>query len=78
MPIDIKLNVTLSLDESALEDALSEFDELTVNELVKQVLDKAIALDGVDAVVLEGPNTLEEYDKFSSAAGGLRPTTSGG
>ncbi len=66
MPIDIKLNVTLSLDESALEDALSEFDELTVNELVKQVLDKAIALDGVDAVVLEGPNTLEEYDKFSS------------
>ncbi|MCZ6713240.1 MAG: hypothetical protein O7B29_04760 [Deltaproteobacteria bacterium] len=69
MPINIKLNVTLSLDESALEDALSEFDELTVNELVKQVLDKAIALDGVDAVVLEGPNTLEELDKFSSAAG---------
>ncbi len=69
MPIDIKLNVTLSLDESALEDALSEFDELTVNELVKQVLDKAIALDGVDAVVLEGPNTLEEYDKFASAGG---------
>ncbi len=70
MPIDIKLNVTLSLDVSALEDALSEFDELTVNELVKQVLDKAIALDGVDATVLEGPNTLEEYDKFSSAAEG--------
>jgi hypothetical protein len=67
MPIDIKLNVTLSLDESALEDALSEFDELTVNELVKQVLDKAIALDGVDATVLEGPNTLEEYDKFATA-----------
>ncbi len=70
MPIDIKLNVTLSLDESALEDALSEFDELTVNELVKQVLDKAIALDGVEAVVLEGPNTLEEYDKFSAPAEG--------
>ncbi len=70
MPIDIKLNVTLSLEESALEDALSEFDELTVNELVKQVLDKAIALDGVDAVVLEGPNTLEEYDKFASAVEG--------
>ncbi len=70
MPIDIKLNVTLSLDVSALEDALSEFDELTVNELVKQVLDKAIALDGVDAIVLEGPNTLEEYDKFASAVEG--------
>ncbi len=67
MPIDIKLNVTLSLDESALEDALSEYDELTVGELVKQVLDKAIALDGVDAVVLEGPNTLEEYDKFAGS-----------
>ena len=67
MPIDIKLNVTLSLDVSALEDALSEFDELTVNELVKQVLDKAIALDGVDASVVEGPNTLEEYDKFATA-----------
>ncbi len=67
MPIDIKLNVTRSLDVSALEDALSEFDERTVNELVKQVLDKAIALDGVDATVLEGPNTLEEYDKFATA-----------
>jgi hypothetical protein len=67
MPIDIKLNVTLSLEESALEDALSEYDELTVSELVRQVLDKAIALDGVDAVVIEGPNTLEDYDKFAGS-----------
>ena len=65
MPIDIKLNVTISLEESALEDALSEYDELTVCELVRQVLDKAIALDDVSAVVLEGPNTLDEYDKFA-------------
>ena len=70
MPIDIKLSVTLSLEESALEDALSEYDELTVSELVKQVLDKAIALDAVDAAVLEGPNTLEEYDKFTSSGTG--------
>ncbi len=69
MPIDIKLNVTLSLDESALEDALAEYDELTVAELVKQVLDKAIALDAVTAQVVEGPNTLEEYDKFASTEG---------
>ena len=68
MPIDIKLNVTLSLEESALEDALSEYDELTVCELVRQVLDKAIALDDVTAVVLEGPNTLDEYDKFAGTA----------
>lgn len=68
MPIDIKLNVTLSLEESALEDALSEYDELTVCELVRQVLDKAIALDDVSAVVVEGPNTLDEYDKFAGTA----------
>jgi hypothetical protein len=68
MPIDIKLNVTITLEESALEDALSEYDELTVCELVRQVLDKAIALDDVSAVVLEGPNTLDEYDKFAGAA----------
>ena len=68
MPIDIKLNVTISLEESALEDALSEYDELTVCELVRQVLDKAIALDDVSAVVVEGPNTLDEYDKFAGTA----------
>jgi hypothetical protein len=68
MPIDIKLIVTLSLEESALEDALAEYDELTVSELVKQVLDKAIALDAVEATVVDGPNTLEEYDKFSTSA----------
>jgi hypothetical protein len=67
MPIDIKLIVTLSLEESALEDAMAEYDELTVSELVKQVLDKAIALDAVEASVVDGPNTLEEYDKFASS-----------
>ena len=63
MPIDISLNVRLSLEESALEDALEEYDELTVDELIKQVLDKAIALEGIDAAVVEGPNSLEDYDK---------------
>jgi hypothetical protein len=63
MSIDITLNVKLSLEESALEDAMSEYDELTVSELVTQVLDKAIALDSVKTEVLEGPNTLEEFDE---------------
>ncbi len=72
MAIDIKLNVRMQLDESALEDALTEFDEVTVSELVRQVLDKAIALDQVNAEVLEGPNTLEEYDQ---AAGPSQPTS---
>ncbi len=67
MAIDIKLEITLALDESALEDAMAEYDELTVSELVKQVLDKAIALDSVETKVIQGPNSLEEYDKFTSA-----------
>ena len=67
MPIDIKLTVRLELEETALEDALAEYDEITVSELVKQILDKAIALDEVAAVVTEGPNTLDEYDDSPSA-----------
>ncbi len=62
MAIDIKLEVKLSVDESGLEDALSEYDEIKVSELVKQVLDKAIALEDVQCQVLEGPNSLDEYD----------------
>ena len=67
MPIDISLNVRLSLEESALEDALEEYDELTVTEMLKQVLDKAVALESIGVDVLEGPNTLEEYDKQKAA-----------
>lgn len=66
MPIDIKLNVSLSLEESSLEDALEEYDELTVAELVRQVLDKAIALEDIAAEVIEGPNSLEDFDKQSA------------
>ena len=63
MSIDIALNIKLSLEEGALEDALAEFDELTVSELVTQVLDKAIALDDIKVEVLEGPNSLDEFDE---------------
>jgi hypothetical protein len=63
MAIDIKLRVSLTLDETALEDALAEFDEITVSSLIKQVLDKAIALDNVECEVVEGPNSLDEYDE---------------
>ena len=62
MAIDITLQVKLSLEEQDLEDALAEYDELSVASLVTQILDKSIALDRVDAQVLEGPNTLEDYD----------------
>ncbi len=63
MPIDITLQVKMSLEESALEDALEEYDELTVAEMVKQVLDKGIALEDLNVDITEGPNSLEEYDK---------------
>ena len=66
MPIDITLQVKLALEESALEDALEEYDEITVSEMVKQVLDKAIALEAIDTDVVEGPNSLEDYDKLRS------------
>lgn len=64
MPIDIKLQVSISLEESSLEDALEEYDEISVAELVRQVLDKAIALEAISADVIEGPSTLEEFDKL--------------
>ena len=63
MAIDITLQITMSLEESALEDALEEYDELTVSEMIKQVLDKAVALEDVDVNIVEGPNSLEDYDK---------------
>jgi len=67
MAIAITLQVRLSVEESALEDALAEFDELTVSSLVTQVLDKAIALEHIDVEVKAGPNSLEEYDKVREA-----------
>ena len=63
MAIDITLQVKMSLEESALEDALEEYDELTVSEMIKQVLDKAVAIEDVDVDVVEGPNSLEDYDR---------------
>jgi hypothetical protein len=66
MPIDITLQVKLALEESALEDALEEYDEITVSEMVKQVLDKAIALESIETNVVDGPNSLEDYDKIKS------------
>ena len=68
MAIDIKLSVRLELEESALEDALAEYDEITVSELVRQILDKAIALEAIDTDVVDGPNSLEDYDKLKEGA----------
>lgn len=62
MNVRIKANVSFTLSGSSLEDALAEYDELTVEGLLREVLDKAVACDDIDVQVVEGPNTLEEYD----------------
>ena len=69
MAINIRLEVSLSLEEEDLEDALAEYDELSVAKLISQILDKSIAVDAVEAKVLEGPNTLEDYDAAREAQG---------
>ena len=65
---DTKITVTLefTVSESGLEDALDEYDELTVEGMLREMLDKSIACDDIAVKVEEGPNTLEEYDQLNS------------
>ncbi len=63
MDIKIKMAVEFTVTEAGLEDALAEYDELTVEGLMAEVLDKNIACDDIVAKVVEGPNSLEEYDE---------------
>ena len=60
----IKLSLDFRVSDSSLEDALAEFDELTVEGLIREILDKAIACDEISAKVNDGPNTLEEFDQL--------------
>ncbi len=64
MDVKIKVSLNFSVSDSSLEDALAEYDELTVEGLVREILDKAIACDEIVAKVVEGPNTLEEFDQL--------------
>jgi hypothetical protein len=64
MEVKIKATLSFSVSESSLEDALAEYDELTVEGLLREIIDKAIACDEISAHVEEGPNTLEEYDQL--------------
>ena len=63
MEMKIKLEVEFNVSESGLEDALAELDELTVEGLLREILDKSIACDDIQTKVVHGPNTLEEYDQ---------------
>lgn len=67
MNMKIKLEVEFKVSENGLEDALAEYDELTVEGLMKEVLDKSIACDEIEAKVVQGPNTLEEYDQAANS-----------
>ena len=67
MEVSIKVSLSFSVSESGLEDALAEYDELTVGGLIREIIDKAIAVEEVVAKVEEGPNTLEELDSLKNA-----------
>lgn len=66
MDVKIKATVTFNVSGRALEEALAEYDELTVEDLLREILDKAIACEDIHTKVDEGPNTLEDYDTISS------------
>ena len=66
--IKIKLALEFSISEGDLEDALAELDELSVDSLITQILDKSIAVDDIRCKVIEGPNNLEEVDELRSAS----------
>ena len=66
--MDVKIKVTLdfAVSGSSLEDAMAEFDEVTVVGLIQEILDKAIACDEITVKVVDGPNTLEEFDQMGA------------
>jgi hypothetical protein len=66
MGVKIKATIEFSVSDTGLEDALAEYDELTVEGLLREVLDKAIACDEIRTKIEDGPNTLEEFDQLNS------------
>ena len=67
MDVRIKLTVEFKITAEGLEDGMAEYDELTLEGLVREILDKAIACDEISAKVEDGPNTLEQFDELSSS-----------
>lgn len=70
MDVKIKMTVEFSVSGQGLEEALAEYDELSVEGLIAEVLDKSIACDEIACKVVEGPNTLEEYDEQKARMAG--------
>jgi hypothetical protein len=67
MDVNIKVSVGFRVSENSLEDALAEYDELTVEGLLREIIDKAIACDEISTKVEEGPNTLEDLDALKNS-----------
>jgi hypothetical protein len=67
MDVNIKVSVGFRVSENSLEDALAEYDELTVEGLLREIIDKAIACDEIATSVEEGPNTLEDLDTLKNS-----------
>ncbi len=70
MDVRVKATVEFTVSGGSLEDALAEYDEITVEGLLREIVDKAIACDEIQAKVVEGPNTLEDYDEKQTASQG--------
>ncbi len=66
MDVKIKATVNFSVSDSSMEDALAEYDELTVEGLIREILDKSIACDEISVKIVEGPNNLEEFDQLNT------------
>jgi hypothetical protein len=66
MNVKIKATVNFTVSDSNMEDALAEFDELTVEGLLREILDKGVACDEISVKVVEGPNSLEEFDQLNT------------
>ena len=56
------------VDVSPDRELRTVYDELTVEGLLREILDKAIACDDIATKVEDGPNTLEEYDQLTSSS----------
>ena len=66
MDVKIKVTVNFSVTDTSMEDALAEYDELTVEGLIREILDKSIACDEITVNVVGGPNNLEEFDQLNT------------
>jgi len=66
MGVKIKATIEFTVSNSALEDALAEYDEITVEGLLREMVDKSVACDDIQTKLEQGPNTLEEFDQIDS------------